>query len=106
MNKGKIRVLKNHIMFIDQCVVRLTVYEEVRKVNLSTENDSPYSIAIEEYLVNEIKEFANNYDDDNNNVYQITESVNEINLKETIEALLSHYARKKKDKLEELFLLS
>lgn len=104
--KEEIRALKNHVMFIDQCVVRLTVYEEVRKVNVKVGTGSFYSDEVGDYLIREVKNFANNYDDEDDRVYTLIDDVYRANLKSKIEELLWHYAVKKKDALERLFLLS
>lgn len=104
--KEEIRVLKNHIMFIDQCIVRLTVLKEVGIVNRDKRTKSIISDEVDEYLLDEIKSFPTNYDDDNNTVYGITETVDEYNLIGVIESLIMYYAVKKKEALEKIFLLS
>lgn len=104
--KEEIRALKNDIMFIDQCIVRLTVLKEVGIVNRDKRTKSIISDEVNEYLLDEIKSFAKNYDDDNNTVYEITERADEYNLIGIIDSLIMYYAVKKKDSLERLFLLS
>ena len=104
--KEEIRALKNDIMFIDQCIVRLTVLKEVGIVNRDKRTKSIISDEVNEYLLDEIKSFAKNYDDDNNTVYEITERADGYNLIGIIDSLIMYYAVKKKDSLERLFLLS
>lgn len=104
--KEEIRILKNHIMFIDQCVIRLTVYEEVRKANICNITEYYDSKQVDDYLIREVTNFANNYDDKDDMVYTIIDGVNTVSLQVIIEALLWHYAKAKKNALEKLFLLS
>lgn len=104
--KEEIRALKNDIMFIDQCIVRLTVLKEVGIANKDKRTKSIISDEVSEYLLDEITCFAKNYDNDNNTVYEITERVDEYNLIGIMDSLIMYYSVKKKDALERLFLFS